>query len=109
MKKRIFIICVISFTLMTGLFTLTGCGNKEENQTSSKAENSTSTEEAQVQEKVTFTKEVVKKHVKYKTPEDTSSLGSFKDLGHYCYITYYTNQTSVYALYPFDDKVENIN
>ncbi len=105
MRKALIIIATI-VVLGIGLFVLTGCGNKEENITNPKTDNSTSTE---TQEKATFTKEVVKSHVKYKVPEDISLLGGFKDLGHNCYISYYTNQSSVYALYPFDDKVETIN
>ena len=42
-------------------------------------------------------------------PESIDSIGSFKDLGLTCNIYYYTNQSSVMALYPYDDKVENIN
>lgn len=101
-KKNIFRLLII-IVLFGGLFTLTACNKKNVNTNNSKAEDSTSTK------KVTFTKEVVKTKVKFKMPEEADSLGSFKDSGQSCYITYYSNQTSVMALYPYDDKVENIN
>ena len=101
MKRKNIFILLIAIVLFLGVFTLTGCNNK--NKTTTKTTNSTSTE------KVTFTKEVIKTRVKYKIPEASDSMGSFKDLGVSCYIYYYTNQSSVMALYPYDDQVENIN
>ena len=108
MKKKI-LISLVSIVLLIGLFALTGCVKKNENSTNTKAENTTSQEPIENMEKVTFTKETTKSHVKYKVPEESDSLGSFKDLGHNCTITHYTNQSSVYALYPYDDKVETVN
>ena len=104
MKKKVLIIITLITLLGSGVFILSGCNKKEQNNNSKVEESSIETKE-----KVTFTKEVSKSHVKYKVPETISSLGGFKDLGYNCYITYYTNQTSVYALYPFDDKVEKVN
>lgn len=102
MKKKI----VLSLLIIT-LFVVTGCGND----TSKTVKINSKTETKETQTKVKFTKEVVKEsnHVKYKVPEDTSDMGSFKDLGKSCYLTYYTNQTSVYALYPYDENVEKVD
>ena len=98
MKKRI--IRFMTIVLVVGLFLVTGCTNKNTNSTK---------EDNTKKEKVSFTKEVVKRYVKYKVPEDISELGTFHDLGVNCMIYYYTNQSSVYALYPFDDKVDTVN
>ena len=108
MKKKI-LISLVSIVLLIGLFALTGCVKVNVNITDSKAENTSNQESTEKMEKVTFTKEVDKTRVKYKVPEAIDSLGSFKDLGHNCTITHYTNQSSVYALYPYDDKVETVN
>ena len=109
MNKKIIFGVLIAIALIGGLFILTGCSNKNENTTNSKTENSTSAQTVENKEKVAFTKEVAKTRVKYKIPEESDSIGSFKDLGVTCSIYYYTNQSSVMALYPYDDKVENIN
>ena len=109
MNKKIIFGILIAIVLIGGLFILVGCNNKNENTKNSKTENSTSAEKVENKEKVAFNKEVVKTRVKYKMPEESDSMGSFKDLGVNCYIYYYTNQSSVMALYPYDDKVENIN
>lgn len=107
MNKKIIIGCIVAVALI-GIIVLAICiGGKKEDTTPQN--NSTETEKTEVQEKVAFTKEVVKTRVKYKAPEDIDSLGSFKDLGHTCTITHYTNQSSVYALYPFDDVVEKVD
>lgn len=98
MKKKI----LFGLLVMIGLFMITGCGNNTVN-------NETSVNTKSSQEKVTFTKERIKSHVKYKVPESADDMGSFKDMGKGCFITYYTNQSSVYALYPYDDNVETIN
>ena len=98
MKKKI----LFGLFVLIGLFMITGCGNKTVN-------NETSVNTKASQEKVTFTKERIKSHVKYKVPESADDMGSFKDMGKGCFITYYTNQSSVYALYPYDDKVDTIN
>ena len=100
MKKKI-LFCMF---VILGLLMITGCkGNVIKNQKAQKIE--------EPQEKVTFTKERIKEssHVKYKVPESADDMGSFKDMGKGCFITYYTNQSSVYALYPYDDKVDTIN
>ena len=99
-KKKSFRL-IMTIVLCVGLFILSGCSNQNGNTT--KKDNSTSTE------KVEFTKEVTKTRVKYKVPETIDSIGSFKDLGVTCSIYYYTNQSSVMALYPYDDQVETIN
>ena len=109
MKEKILISIVLIAMLAIGLLILTGCGNTTQDLATSSQENSTSVGTIEAQEKAVFTKEVTKSHVKYKVPEDISTLGGFKDLGINCYISYYTNQSSVYALYPFDDKVETVN
>ena len=109
MDKKIIFGVLIAILLIGGLFVLTGCSKKNDNTTNSKTENSTSAETVENKEKVAFTKEVAKTRVKYKVPESIDAIGSFKDLGLTCNIYYYTNQTSVMALYPYDDKVENIN
>ena len=109
MNKKIIFRFLIAIVLICGLFMLTGCGKKDEETTSSKAETSTSKEAAENKEKVAFTKEVAKTRVKYKVPEAMDSIGSFKDLGVTCNIYYYTNQSSVMALYPFDDQVDTVN
>ena len=101
MKKKSVLVSLLIIMLIAGVFVLSGCGKKEQNSKDSKT--------VETQEKVTFTKEVEKRFVKYKVPEDMTSYGSFKDLGYNCSISYYTNQTSVYALYPYDDMVETIN
>lgn len=98
MKKKI----LFGLLVMIGLFMITGCGNNTVN-------NETSVNTKASQEKVTFTKERIKSHVKYKVPESADDMGSFKDMGKGCFITYYTNQSSVYALYPYDDNVDTIN
>ena len=90
MKKKLLLCLLVIVTL----FTVTGCGNKGKTK-----EEST--------EKVTFTVESKHKNVTYKLPVGGES-GFFKDLGHSCNISYYTNQTSVAALYPFDDQVEKV-
>lgn len=96
MKKKI----IVSFLLIISIFTITGCGNS----------NKGTKEKKETKEKVTFTKEIYKEsaHVKFKLPESADSMQSFKDEGKSCFIYYYTNQSSVYALYPFDDKVEKV-
>ena len=109
MNKKIIFRFLVAIVLICGLFMLTGCGKKNEETTNSKTQNSTSKEAVENKEKVAFTKEVAKTHVKYKVPEAMDSLGSFKDLGVTCTIYYYTNQSSVMALYPYDDKVDTVN
>ena len=109
MKKKIIFGILIATVFISGLFILTGCSNKNENTTDTKAESSSSEETVENKEKVGFTKEVVKTRVKYRIPEESDSLGSFKDLGVKCSIYYYTNQSSVMALYPYDDNVDNID
>ena len=109
MNKKIIFRFLIAIVLICGLFMLTGCGKKDEETTSSKTENSTSKKAEENKEKVAFTKEVSKTRVKYKVPEAMDSIGSFKDLGVTCNIYYYTNQSSVMALYPYDDNVDNID
>ena len=106
MNKSNFFRAIIVIILLGGLFMFTGCNNKLTNTTNSKTDNSNSAEN---KDKVAFTKEVVKTHVKYKIPEESDSIGSFKDLGVNCSINYYTNQSSVMALYPYDDQVDSIN
>ena len=109
MNKKIIFRFLVAIALICGLLMLTGCGNKNEETTVSKTENSTSKEAVENKEKVAFTKEVTKTRVKYKVPEAMDSIGSFKDLGVTCNIYYYTNQSSVMALYPFDDQVDAVN
>jgi len=109
MNKKVIFRFLVAIALICELLMLTGCSNKNEETTSSKTENSTSKEAEENKEKVAFTKEVAKARVKYKVPETMDSIGSFKDLGLNCTIYYYTNQSSVMALYPYDDKVENVN
>ena len=92
MKKKVFLYII----LIAILFTIVGC-NK-----------SNKTEKEESKEKVSFTVESKHNHVVYKLPE-SAEYGFFKDLGHSCNISYYTNQTSVAALYPYDDKVEKVN
>ena len=92
MKKKIF----LSLLIIVTLFTITGCG-KADSKTKDNSE-----------EKVTFTEESKHSHVTYKLPKGGES-GFFKDLGHSCNVSYYTNQSSVAALYPFDDKVEKVD
>lgn len=94
MKKKIF----LSLLIVICLFMITGCGKK-----TTKAK-----DDEQSNEKVSFTVESKHNHVTYKLPEGGES-GFFKDLGHSCNISYYTNQTSVAALYPYDDKVDKID
>lgn len=107
MNKKVIIGCVAAVVVIAVIAIIVCFGNKKEDVTPQN--NNTQTQETEVEEKVTFTKEVTKTRVKYKTPEDIDSLGGFKDLGKRCTITYYTNQTSVYALYPFDDVVEKVD
>ena len=96
MKKKLLLI----FVLLLSLFTITGC-TKKSNKTASNAVE---------KEKVTFTEEVnlESSHVKYKLPKE-ASYGLFKDLGKSCQVAHYTNQVSVAALYPYDDKVDKID
>ena len=95
MKKFIFSILVIAFLI-------TGCGNSTSN-------NETKSQEKDKEEqKVTFTVESKHNHVTYKLPEG-NDVGFFKDLGHSCNVSYYTNQSSVAALYPYDDKAEKVD
>ncbi len=105
MKRKIF----LGLFIIIALFVLTGCNSKHDSTSSSKIDNSKNPEEVESKQKVSFTKEVVKTRVKYKVPEESDSIGSFKDLGVTCSIYYYTNQSSVMALYPYDDKVDNVN
>ena len=100
-KKNFGVIVIV--VIFGGLFMLTGCSTKSGNITNSKTDDTKNTN------KVDFTKEVVKTQVKYKMPEASDSIGSFKDLGVTCSIYYYTNQSSVMALYPYDEKVDTIN
>ncbi len=109
MKKKIILIVLIAIVLIGGLCLILAFNNKNVNTINSNADNSKSEETVKSNEKVSFTKEVTKTRVKYKMPEETDTLGSFKDMGVTCSIYYYTNQSSVMALYPFDDKVENVN
>ena len=109
MNKRIIFGVLITIVLVGGLLMLTGCNNKNENTTNSKTENSASKETANSNEKATFTKEVDRSRVKYKVPEDSDTIGGFKDSGINCSIFYYSNQSSVMTLYPYDDKVESVN
>ncbi len=98
MKKKI----LFGLFVMLGLFMITGCDK------TTTTTNNTS-KDTESKEKVTFTKVIEKKHVKYKVPESISDMNGFKDLGKNCYIYYYTNQSSVYALYPFDEQVEKVD
>lgn len=104
MKKKI----LFGLLVMIGLFMITGCGNNTVNNEKN-VNNKTTVNNKETGEKVTFTKERIKSHVKYKVPESADDMGSFKDMGKGCFITYYTNQSSVYALYPYDDNVDTIN
>ena len=97
MKKKILLVLLV----LIGLFTISGCTkNNKNNDKDNNKEESKST--------VAFTKEVVREnsHVKYKIPEEGDM---FRDMGHSCQVSHYTNQTSVMALYPFDDKVDKID
>ena len=94
MKKKF----IISLLVIISLFIITGCGKT----------NNKSKENKESNEKVTFTVESKHDHVTFKVPEGADT-GYFKDLGHSCFISYYTNQTSVAALYPHDDKVDKID
>ena len=85
MKKKI----IISLLVIISLFIITGCGKT----------NNKSKENKESNEKVTFTMESKHNHVTYKLPEGAES-GYFNDLGHSCFISYYTNQSSVAAILP---------
>lgn len=100
-RKKLF-----GILILVAVFMVSGCGSNN-----SSVNNGSSINLKTKEEKVSFTKDVIKEssHVKYKVPESTNSMGSFKDLGKNCYLTYYTNQTSVYALYPYDENVDTIN
>ena len=97
MKKKI----ILGLFIIVGLFLITGCSKITTTNNTSK--------ETEAKEIVTFTKLIEKSHVKYRAPESISDMGGFKDQGKSCYIYYYTNQSSVYALYPYDDQVEKVN
>ncbi len=94
--KKFIILLLISF-----MFSITGCSSKTTNNVNNQKESKTA-------EKVTFTVESKHNHVTYKLPEG-NDMGFFKDLGHSCNVSYYTNQSSVAALYPYDDKVEKVD
>ena len=94
MKKRI----VIYFLVVLSIFLVTGCGKTKNN----------AKEKEELTQKVSFTVESKHKNVTYKLPEGGES-GFFKDLGHSCNVSYYTNQSSVAALYPFDDQVDKVD
>ena len=94
MKRKLLLITLLSIVTLT----LVGCGKISVKETKKEESN----------EKVTFTVESKHNHVTYKLPEGGES-GFFKDLGHSCNISYYTNQTSVAALYPLDDKVDKVD
>ena len=94
MKKKI----IISLLVIISLFIITGCEKT----------NNKSKDNEKSNEKVTFTVESKHDHVTFKVPEGADT-GYFKDLGHSCFISYYTNQSSVAALYPHDDKVDKID
>ena len=101
MRKIKYIMLILCICIL-----FTGCGN------SSTKEEGTSKQQADTkqEEKQKFTQEVYyeKYHVKFKLPENAKS-GYFDDLGKKCQIAFYTNQSSVAALYPYDDKVDKVN
>ena len=102
MKRKV----LLSLLVLIMVVTITGCGktnSKSNNTVEKKVE-----DKGKSEEKVTFTVDSKHKNVIYKLPEGGES-GFFKDLGHSCTISYYTNQTSVAALYPYDNEVEKVN
>ena len=124
MNKKVFIIIALIAILSIGLFTLTGCGTKEDTNSSNTGnlestetnsiENTVSNNETSTNKKVEFTKTVFLEdfNIKYKLPENSISEYDFEDMGCNIMIDVGEHETDDFLLHTNDshaDKIETTN